>query len=192
MFADGHATRTGIRGMDRASCAFVQVSEECKEQAVFIGAVCAALPQTAQAAEYCGAAYCAYHAQAGTILYDDCKGVVDAFGRNRILWDNERHAYSGIMRSVISWDPYQHLAEVTKVKAHVDIVDGLTEEEEFWAQGNHLADQWALQAEKLHPDEEAWKVATDAVQEAQRVVETIGAVVSLWQYTARKAKGSKQ
>ena len=192
VFADGHATRTGIRGMDRASWAMVQVSENCEEQAVFIGAVSAALPQTAQAAEYLGAAYTAYFARAGTKLYDDCKGVVDTFSLNRNLWDNERHAYSGVMRSVLSWDPDQNLAEVIKVKAHVDMVEGLSADEEFCAQGNHLADQWALKAETLHPvDEEAWRVASAAVKEVQMIVETIGAVISLWPYTAKKAKRPK-
>ena len=74
----------------------------------------------------------------------------------------------------------------------MDIVEGLTEEEEFWAQGNHLADQWALKAEKLHPsDDAAWKQANDAVAEAQQIVETIGEVMSLWPFAARKAKRVK-
>ena len=190
VFADGHATKTGIKGMDRASWAVVEVDENTKEHKVFISPVWGWFPQTSQAAEYLAGVYTAMLATWNTTLYDDCQGVVDYFCKERNQWDNERHAYSGLMRQVIVADPNSNLQEIIKVEAHVDIFEDMDGDDEFKAQGNHLADQWADKAEKLHPQppKELLEAVNADIAKVRSVIDVIGELIPLWPYTSNKAK----
>ena len=67
LFADGHCSRTGVHGLDRASWAVVEVNDSAEVAACFFGAVPRAYPQTPQAAEYFAAANAA-RAVAGLAL----------------------------------------------------------------------------------------------------------------------------
>ena len=182
LFADGHCSRTGVRGLDRASWAVVEVNESAEVTACFFGAVSRAYPQTPQAAEYFAAVYAARAAAGPALLHDDCQNVVNDFGRPREQWLDEKRAYAGLMRIASEHDPYGEL-EVSKVKAHVDF-RALVGRELFLAKGNDEADQFAGTAEKIHPngDEAAGASINRSLRCAQAVVRVIAAVLPFWPF----------
>ena len=182
IFADGHATRTGIDGLNRASWAVVELDEAGDLVSYMRGVVPADYPQTSQAAEYLGAAYAAQVAGPEATLYDDCANVVRDFGRDRDQWLDEEKAYAGVMKRVIEVDPGANLSSVLKVKGHEDFKDqSKTRHERYCAFGNHLADRHADEAEKLHAcDPDEFTTADTLVQRARDVVQVIGAVLPLW------------
>ncbi len=81
IFADGHATRTGVDGVDRASWAVIELDDQGDLVSCMCGVVPADYPQTSQAAEYLAAAYAAQVAAPGATLHDDCANVVRDFAR---------------------------------------------------------------------------------------------------------------
>ena len=88
------------------------------ERAWVKGIVPACLPQTAQASEFCAAAYAGQACVAPSILHDDCLNVVKAFSRPREAWGDERAIYAGCMRQAFVSDVAGNLSSIEKVKSH--------------------------------------------------------------------------
>jgi len=150
VFADGHCSRTGFRGLDRASWSLVQVNDEGDRLRSIRGVVPPDYPQTAQASEFFAALYAAQVCVPPCTLYGDCLGVVNAYAKSSVEWGDEKMAYAGIMKQArrdnapAKWDQF------LKVKAHVDLMGNLGVKERFRAKGNDWADKEALKAEELH------------------------------------------
>jgi len=92
VFADGHCSKTGIRGLDRASWALVQVNELGHRLRSIRGVVPFDYPQTAQASEFFAALYAAQVCQQPCTLYGDCLGVVNLYLWTLIHGGNEKKA----------------------------------------------------------------------------------------------------
>ena len=182
VFADGHASRTGIDGLNRASWALVQLDCGGSERGWVRGVVPASLPQPAQAAEFCAGAFAAQACAHPIALHDDCLDVVKEFNRPREAWGDERVMYAGCMRQALVSDPAGNLAKVEKVKAHQDIEDiDLNVRESFLAWGNHRADRHAELAEALHdsPDAEVADLLAAEFEKVRVVLAVIGAVLPM-------------
>ena len=191
VFADGHASKTGICGLDRASWALVEIALDGLVTAVVRGVVPAGYPQTSQASEFFAGAYAGRLLDGNSVLLDDCANVVQSFARPRRLWCNETFQYAGLMKQILSWDPDARLGSesVLKVKAHVDFTDvGLTQQEAFDAWGNHEADRHADLAEASHPRAPAsmWKIVSYQMADMRRVIRVIAEVLPLWPYPSRQ------
>ena len=72
VFADGHASKTCICGLDRASWALVELDLNGNVIAIVRGVVPAEYPQTSQAAEFFAGAYASKFLDRPTMLLDDC------------------------------------------------------------------------------------------------------------------------
>ena len=154
VYADGHASRTGICGLDRASWALVEVDSHGAVTAIVRGVVPRTYPQTSQASEFFAGSYASQILHGESVLHDDCANVVQSFARPRQHWCSEKFHYAGLMKQVLAQVPHSRLDDqsVVKVKAHVEFTDpGLTEQEAFDAWGNHEADRHADLAENLPP-----------------------------------------
>jgi hypothetical protein len=149
LFADGSCSKTGFRSLDRASWGVVEVDEDGKAIAGWMGVVPSDMLQTSQAGEYMAAAYAAQVAMGETVLHDDCSNVVRDLLRDTHLLNNESRAYAAPAMKVADWDHYGQM-EVIKVKAHVSF-QGLEGEDLFRAVGNDAADKFAKAATKIHP-----------------------------------------
>ena len=185
VFADGHASRTGIDGMNRASWALVQLDHDGSDCAWVRGVVPACLPQAAQAAEFCAAAYAPKVCAWPSSLHDDCLNVVKEFSRPRETWGDERVAYAGCVRHALLSDPAGNLISVEEVKAHQDVEDiDIAVRESFLAWGNHRADYHAGLAESLHPSANAETSAHVAaeLEKVRVVLAVISVVLPLWPF----------
>ena len=199
VFADGHASRTGIDGMNRASWALVQLDPDGSERGWVRSVVPACLPQTAQAAEFSAGAYAAQACAQPSTLHDDCLNVVKSFNRPREAWGDERAMYAGCMRQALISDPAGNLASVAKVKAHQDVEHlDLAVRESFLAWGNHRADHHAELAEGLHGSaskEVAARLAAE-LEKVRVVLAVMGMVLTLWPFPTerrvRTAAAAKQ
>ena len=190
IFADGHASRTNVDELNRASWAIVEIDEDDTIVAYARGCVPRYLPQTAQAAEFMAAAFTPQVCGPNTVLHDDCENVVRQFNRPRSEWTDERKVYAGLMRWAVAAQNSSNLDSLMKVPAHVELSDpSLNPVERHKAKGNNLADWHANEAEKLHPkDEAASKEAAATIKTAEAVLRVIAAVVAEWPMTVKQYK----
>jgi len=176
VFADGHCSRTGFTGLDRASWALVQVNNDGDRLRSIRGVVPPDYPQTAQASEFFAALYAAQVCFFPCTLYGDCLNVVDAYAKPSEEWGDEKMAYAGIMKQArldnapAKWDHF------LKVKAHVDLKSDLDAKSRFLAKGNDWADKEALKAEELHqPPDPQYKADLDGtVKKVKSILKVTG------------------
>jgi len=181
LFADGHCSRTGIKGLDRASWAILELDDNGCPVAWVYGAVPRDLPQTPQAAEYLAAVYAAHFVQAPSILHDDCANVVRDMQPGRLEVVNERCAYAAVLAHANTAETRAFLTTV-KVKAHVDHW-GLSGDERWKAIGNGFADKFALAAEySIHPQPTAELIQdiTTDMNHVKATIRVMAAVLPLW------------
>ena len=181
MYADGHATRTGVDELNRASWAIIELSDDGELRSYLRGCVPATYPQTAQAAEYMAAAVSTLVAEPEATLYDDCANVVRDFYLHRDDWVDEKKSYAGLMKQAREWDGDSNLRHVLKVKGHLDFKDAsMSHDERRNAYGNHLADKHADDAEALHPPILDLLARKALIKQAKGVLDVIAAVLPEW------------
>ena len=190
IYADGHATRTGINELNRASWAIVEIDHNDDVVAWVRGCVPSHHPQTAQAAEFMAAALTPQICGPNTVLYDDCANVVKQFNKGADNWIDDTKVYAGLMKWAKLADRADNLTGLEKVPAHVDYKDtSLSPMERHHAYGNHMADWHANEAEKLHPkDVEASAKAAEIIETAEAVLRVIAAVLAQWPMTTKQYK----
>jgi len=181
LFADGHCSRTGIKGLDRASWAILELDDTGCPVAWVYGAVPRDLPQTPQAAEYLAAVYASHFVRSPSILHDDCANVVRDMQPGRLDVVNERCAYAAVLAHANNVESRALLTTV-KVKAHVDH-RGLSGAERWKAIGNGYADKFALAAEySIHPQPTAVMIQdiTTDMMHVKATIRVMAAVLPLW------------
>ena len=190
VFADGHCSRTGFRGLDRASWALVQVNNDGDRLRSIRGVVPPDYPQTAQASEFFAALYAAQVCFLPCTLYGDCLNVVNEYAKPSEEWGDEKMAYAGIMKQArldnapAKWDHF------LKVKAHVDLKSDLDTRSRFLAKGNDWADKEALKAEELHqpPDLQYKNDLEGTTKKVKSILKVLANVLPLWPLTKERHK----
>jgi hypothetical protein len=184
VFADGHCSRFGVQGMDRAAWGLVQVDHAGMPVAWVRGTVPPDYAQTPQAAEFFAAVHAVDLTDGNATLYDDCLNVVRQFQREVKHWGDESSAYAGAMRTAAKWKTDESFATIEKVKAHVDF-QKLQGREWFLAKGNDLADHHAKEAGKWLHDRASKEISDDIRQRlkhAAQAVKVMAKVLTLWPY----------
>ncbi len=152
LFVDGSCTRHVVKGMQRAALAVVEVDSEARPRRTLSVPLWSSLPQTSQAAEYAAFAAVAWLAKGPSVVYGDCKGVLDLASKPAPLRFSAKKKYAGVLLSMNRCiDGVRNIAAMVKVRAHQHH-DRITCPVELWkARSNDLADAAAKAAVERHP-----------------------------------------
>ncbi len=149
LFSDGSASAAKLPDLRRAAWSLVQMDGEGRRGVTIEGVVPFGLPQTSQAAEYCGALARAVYGSDAARLFSDCLGVVRHLTGTVASAMRPGLRYGGIVRGIRG-----HMRgdiHVEKVLAH-QVLEGIVDPvERKKAQGNDWADGSAKAALLRHP-----------------------------------------
>jgi len=156
--------------------------------AIVKGPVWAPLPQTPQAAEYCGMAAVAQLITRIARVYGDCLGVVNLANAPARVQLSPKLLYSGAFRCNMSLPQLSFIESVEWVKAHVldkmplELRESMSPLELWKAAGNQVADREAKAALECHPTipVESMRAVDKDVEMAKISLQVIAAVLRLW------------
>jgi hypothetical protein len=194
VFADGHCSRTGIRGLDRATWALVEVDDAGNAIRSASGTVPPTHLQTPQAGEFFAALYALQLCNGLTVLYDDCSNVVRTFMKDKLQWGAEKSAYGGLMRAARKWKTEESWDQVIKVKAHQTLSrETMSDVEYYRGTGNDRADKAAKAAACFHAQAEAAAMERYEKERAhaEAAIRVFAAVLPMWPFL-EKQKRTKQ
>ncbi len=183
VFIDGSCKVSTLPGLQRASVAMVQMDENARRVKTVSLPLWCTLPQTAQASEYAAYSAVAQLLVGDTVIYGDCKGVLDAAAAPVSRQLDGRRKYAGVLLAAHR-DPtsLRRIKSLVKVKAHQDI-DAIQDPDEKWrARGNEMADEAAKLARDRHPQpSKEQQAALDFyVRRIPHIVKAVGKAMALF------------
>ena len=192
VFYDGSCLRAKEPELATAAFAVVEIDEQGQATATFEATVQPGWPQTSQAAEQGGRLAAVRLLSKGSVLYGDCKTVVDAAKLPRQVAGSHKRMYAGARRAAEATCKIGWACDV-KVKAHRKLEDAADERERWEILGNAEADSHAVHAQTMHrkiPADRLRQMACED-EELEQVCRVLGALPRLWPATEKTPAAAK-